>query len=116
MYARCCAARGASNERAIGTYEPAGPSIGVTTRIATRTAAIAASERHDRTRPSAIGVRSNSARSPWPSTLKPKTALANAAAGTTAIHAELYTAKRPPGRIAPHSAIEQVNFDPTPCT
>src|SRR5256885_1212275 len=59
MYARCCAARGASNERAIGTYEPAGPSIGVTTRIATRTAAIAASERHDRTRPSAIGVRSN---------------------------------------------------------
>src|SRR5438094_8542857 len=107
MYAMCCAAGGASNERAIGTEEPAGPSIGVTTRIATRTAARAARVRHDRTRPSAIGVRSNIVRRPWPSTLKPKTALANAAAGTSAIHAELYTAKRPPARIAPHSALEK---------
>ena len=64
--------------------------------------------------PSATGARSKNVRSPWPIRLKPSTALANAAAGTSAIQAALKISKRPCARIAPHSVVAKMNSLPPP--
>ena len=64
--------------------------------------------------PSATGARSKNIRRPCPARLKARTPLANAAAGTSAIHGARKISNRPCARIAPHSGDTKKKTWPEP--